>query len=621
MSEIVFVDCFDTIIYRKVPAQMVKYLFVEKLVNNNIVNMQASVAYRSYVSAEARMVNLAKKEYCESEYNINELFSLWYDMLKIYDYTLNDTKDVFIDKLRDMYIQVEKSVVYVNKKMIKYLTRKKANGSKIIMISDFYCGKEILNQLLETVGVLQLFDDVYVSCDYRLSKRTGSLYNYVIKNLNVNVSNVIMIGDNVHSDVDVPRSLGIKAIRVKERKSALPYKLKKKIYYDSNFFSGCKINKDVIKIFKSGNLDLSNYAFSLVWFTKALVEELNLKNKNKVYFLSREGQILKILFDNYCAEHNICIKSYYLEVSRNSVLKASLKDLDNEDFYALISQRKDLSVCDFLKTLDFGDADIKSIKEELSFDIDEKLTNFGKSSQFNELKNNLTFKSIYDELRISQRAEFEKYLERFDLDDDISIVDVGWKGTMQDYLFKFFGGEKTITGYYIGYTGEKGELSIKNKKIGLLYSNTPIIPQIHDEIFGFDIYNYEQILRADHNRVVAYKNGEAVFDDEANENEVYELLVKNLREEIIWKFNKLLKYEFAKNQILKMHFKMFMKMKYNDFVWLNNALNSHVDNFATIGISYDLKNNKKEYLKFKIKKLKFYLKNTILKCKQINGKV
>lgn len=59
-------------------------------------------------------------------------------------------------------------------------------------------------------------------------------------------------------------------------------------------------------------------------------------------------------------------------------------------------------------------------------------------------------------------------------------------------------------------------------------------------------------------------------------------------------------------------------MKYNDFVWLNNALNSHVDNFATIGISYDLKNNKKEYLKFKIKKLKFYLKNTTLKCKQNN---
>lgn len=621
MSEIVFVDCFDTIIYRNVPAQMVKYLFVEKLVDNHIINMQAPVAYRSYVSAETRMANLAKRKYGESEYNINELFSLWYDMLKIYDYTLNDAKDVFIDKLKDVYLQVEKSVVYANKKMIKYLTKKKASGSKLIIISDFYCGKENLKNILETAGVLQLFDDVYVSCDYRLSKRTGSLYDYVIKKIDANVSNVIMIGDNVHSDVDVPRSLGIKAIRIKERKSALPYKLKKKIYYDNNFFSGCKINKDVIKIFKRGNLDLSNYAFSLLWFTKALVEELKLKNKSKVYFLSREGQVLKILFDNYCAEHNICIKSYYLEVSRNSVLKASLKDLDNEDFYALISQRKDLSVRDFLKTLDFSDADIKLIKEELSLDIDEKLTNFGESSQFDKLKNNSTFKSIYDELRISQMAEFEKYLEQFDLDNDISIVDVGWKGTMQDYLFKFFGGDKTITGYYIGYTGENGELAIKNKKIGLLYSNTPILPQIHDEIFGFDIYNYEQILRADHDRVVAYKNGKAVFDNKANENKVYELLVKNLREEIIWKFNKLLKYEFTKNQILKIHFKMFIEMKYNDFAWLNNALNSHVDNFATIGISYDLKNNEKEYLKFKIKKLKFYLKNTILKCKQINGKV
>lgn len=55
------------------------------------------------------------------------------------------------------------------------------------------------------------------------------------------------------------------------------------------------------------------------------------ENKH-IFFLSREGEMLKILFDSYVKNHGGDFSSHYLYVSRRATVLSSLKQIEYEDF-------------------------------------------------------------------------------------------------------------------------------------------------------------------------------------------------------------------------------------------------------------------------------------------------
>lgn len=619
MVKNVFVDCFDTILLRKVPAQTIKYLWAQEF-SKYLKIITAEELYRMFVSAEFKLGNDKSSGTNEAEYEINQILSLLYDRMKIYDINIPLNQDNFIELGVKTYVEIEKGNVFINKKIYRKLCKLKKNGSYIFLVSDFYCGKNIIIELLKHLKIYELFDNVFVSCDFNLSKKTGKLYEFLLDELKIKAEETLMIGDNRVSDYINPKSIGIKSIKVKERNNALSLQDKRVVY---RYHDRVKINSRLKKIFKTGNFVLSNYAFSLFLFINRLVQKLQAQKVNEIFFFSREGQILKILFDNFCDKKGINIKSYYLEVSRNSVFKASLRELENESFDLLVNEKKRLSIFDFLKSLDFDTITINNIAELLNFDINEEILNLKNSDQFNALLNNKLFIKYYNEIRLTQRAEFNEYLSKYNISDKLYVVDVGWKGTMQDCLFKYFGGNKKIEGYYIGYLGAKGGLSSENRKWGLLYSDVPMLPTIDEDIYSYNIYFYEQILRADHNRVVCYKNGNAYYASEDHDDIVFNKLIKPLRDEIVCKFNTICDFETPnmEEQCNQIHYEMFLKIKYKDFNWLMAALNSHIDNFAVIGKVYKQNSGILHFLRFKLSNAKFFVKNTILKSILLKRKV
>ena len=95
----------------------------------------------------------------------------------------------------------------------------------------------------------------------------------------------------------------------------------------------------------------------------------------KVLFCSREGQLLKELFDLYQSTflHKNKIQTYYFYVSRRSTLIPSLTNPDVEDFDIIFRQYKKISLENFLLNLNFSDEEIKQIAGDLRVEIKETL--------------------------------------------------------------------------------------------------------------------------------------------------------------------------------------------------------------------------------------------------------
>lgn len=116
----------------------------------------------------------------------------------------------------------------------------------------------------------------------------------------------------------------------------------------------------------SGILGYSNYCFLLYLYAERLYKELIREEIQDIYFLSREGEFLKKVFDLYLEKiKDKSIHTHYLYVSRKATYPASLKPLGVEQF-ALLRRYPQLSVSDFLENTGMA-----SISEQLQMEQSE----------------------------------------------------------------------------------------------------------------------------------------------------------------------------------------------------------------------------------------------------------
>lgn len=253
-------------------------------------------------------------------------------------------------------------------------------------------------------------------------------------------------------------------------------------------------------------------ANTLLYWVRELHAHLLEKNIKQVFFLSREGQPLKKMFDLYCEKVGVPIGSRYLEVSRRSTLLPSLENIEHEKFETLFRQYRRMSLKEFLFSLGL-DEFCSYFLEQLGVtdeEFEQRVEDFPSSEIFQKLKSLPQFVEIYDEQRLSRKSAFLNYLaelSQHDIPQNLVVVDVGWKGTIQDNLYALLctGGEspvQSVTGYYIGLIAP-GAVGPRNIKHGLLFSS------VLDRSSYFHVFNenralFEILLAADHGSASSY---------------------------------------------------------------------------------------------------------------------
>jgi len=500
-----FTDYYDTIVHRKVHPNytqriwaklMIRELGLSTSIDELYFTRQASVNYLIETLGKEDVeipYEALKEEICKRLINA--------DIISI------DTKDDFLSLFEAADARAEASVQYLNQEVLDTLKNFKANGGKVYLVSDFYGSKTLFEKLLTHHGIIDIFDGIYSSAELEKSKHKGTIYGPILSDLAIEAKHVMMIGDNLRSDYTNAIKQGLNAFQ-------LPHKKYLKQNKRNNFGNDKKhlnsIINDVYKTCKKASaIPYTEYIVFYHTFIERMYETAKRKGLKDLFFLSREGQYLKKLFDSYqeftLIDKSKKINTHYLKISRQASLQIALKDLESEEFGYLRKKYSNLSVADFLTAVNCPD-DLKTqIVSELNIESKTTIEGFFTSSNFQKLKENTTFKTYYDTHRRANHEAFKTYINSFNSDieaNGIALVDIGWGGTMQEAIYKFFDYKIPVTGFYLGL-GEIYDIQPKTQRYGLNFSLLPYT-DYNDSIIMANMQLYEQFSAADHGSALGY---------------------------------------------------------------------------------------------------------------------
>lgn len=217
------------------------------------------------------------------------------------------------------------------------------------------------------------------------------------------------------------------------------------------------------------------YAPILLSFCQWIHEYCVKKNIDYILFLARDGYIVKKAWTMLYED----IDGLYFFASRSSVLDIRLKDNMTISWLVnSITDKKIISVKGILDALDLPVAETDSLRKQYGISK-------GMMIDSNSFQDDMDLKAFFDDLlpiietRINSRSElFESYVQNsLKQKDKVAVVDVGWRGTIQEAIEKAIKNENKKTeihGLYLGLYDEKhGRRNIKNAE-GFLYNSEGI---------------------------------------------------------------------------------------------------------------------------------------------------
>ena len=177
------------------------------------------------------------------------------------------------------------------------------------------------------------------------------------------------------------------------------------------------------------------------------------------------------------------------------------------------------------------DDDINKIAYQM--DVSSNIELELESDVFKKLKANQLFIKLYSEEK--RKADiFIEYANDFFDDGILNLVDVGWKGTIQDNIQKSIP-KSNIKGYYLGLIFSGYSSVEKENKIGVLFSDYPCKSSGFNILYrNFDFF--EKIFVADHGPVIGYEkkvnNIVPILDIDKKHTNIYRF-VKKYQENMI----------------------------------------------------------------------------------------
>lgn len=168
---------------------------------------------------------------------------------------------------------IDMATQYVNKTMIdtlKYLKEKQ--GKTICLVSDYYLPEKTYINYLKPYGLDKFFYKIFCSSDCNKTKYDGALYDEVLKILEVDAKDIIMIGDSKQSDNISPQLYGIEAYRYFPILHKMKTNIRKKVNYSYSKHVCKNIYTNTFK-----NCNFGDYALNLFYFTKNLVNDVKKK--------------------------------------------------------------------------------------------------------------------------------------------------------------------------------------------------------------------------------------------------------------------------------------------------------------------------------------------------------
>lgn len=326
----------------------------------------------------------------------------------------------------DTELDCEMTYCFPNPYMQEVVERLKREGKKLIITSDMYLRKSQIQELLRHCGYPD-FDRYYVSCEYGVSKGDKGLFEQIKKDYGSDLS-FAHVGDNPYSDQKKAKKAGFAPVPYKNVNDAgQPYRSEDMSVITGSMYRGM-VNA---WIHNGSRIFEKDYEFGFIYgglfvtgYCQFIHEYAKHHNIDKILFLSRDGDILKQVYDiMYPEEHTEYV---YWSRKAATILCAGYFKYDYFRRFLYHKINQDYTLEKIFSSMQLADM-LEGFCRDYSYEKDTKLTETV-ADQCKEYLQKYWERVLghYEESSRAGRKYFEKILRDC---SNVTAVDIGWAGS------------------------------------------------------------------------------------------------------------------------------------------------------------------------------------------------
>lgn len=544
--KLVSVDVFDTILRRNCHPDEIKILTARRMwLESPSLSLTPFDWFELRCQVEARLGKEAQAKGLDDEYKAFEVLKACLEAFSPHECSARDVSALF-----EFELEMERRRQWLDSEFVRVLRR--WADIPTVFVTDFYAEAEKVSGLLEAAGAPERLHRGYASCDHGLNKRSGRLLEYVRQCEGVARWEHLHMGDSYLADVLPQRRTGGRAIwqrsSGKERRRSAKLEKAWSARRKGNLDDYARAirnewKRDALSEGLEGRAKrLYVYgrvlSFLVAPFVLYVLEEAIRERATRIWYFTREGELLRRVHEAMALENPLehpLPEAKLLEVSRQATFAASLHSGKIEELRRFWSQYPTHSIRTLLISLDMNPEAVLSIIAGYGLDLDQEFSQPWKHGEFVRLWGSMDFQQLFLDHVERKRSNLEHYLQDqgFFADDFEFVVDIGWRGSIQDNLALAFPGQ-FISGRYVAL---KSWLNPQPKNVRkAAYASNANLNDHKDELFE-NVTPLEMVFNSSHGSVVRHelKNGRYVarYVVDSAENDVYKHYTQYLQSGIL----------------------------------------------------------------------------------------
>lgn len=468
MNQSVSIDLWDTILRRRCQPDEVKLFTARHIYLRYFHLLQTqyrspAALLRERIRQERAIGAQRRLSGDDDEYGIAEVLQ------SLLDHVLKPGTGLPENALHDILEAEQRheyAVSYEDKGIRRFLD--KHTACRRYIVSDFYMGQEFCSSLLAEKSPWLAPDGFYVSCDHGINKRSGRLLKKMLSTEKLRADHHAHIGDSRKSDVQLPSRLGAhgvlynnfdeenlrtsKARRYKKRvHSIAPYidELAQQLN-GSTAACACAETAEQQEFFRIGR------ASALIFHGLVLqaIETALKENIDRIYYISREGLFFQKIHEHISSPDLFGMPvpaAVHLEVSRLSTFLPSLRDISCDELMRLWCFYTTQSPRALLTSLGADAAPFLPLLARHGLDPDVDIASPWQDRRIRSFLSDRDALAMLHTLRHARRDTLMAYLAEKGITAEtqkVLLVDIGWKGTIQDNLAHLFPDSRFFGTYF-----------------------------------------------------------------------------------------------------------------------------------------------------------------------------
>jgi len=478
--DLLTVDVWDTLLRRRCHPDSVK-LHLSRYLALHYANHLPPSCRDSWSllqlrqQAEKELGDISRSRGFDDEYQHIEVYRRWLALAGLHPFPHGKAAlENLLVTLEQVELAQEEYVSYADPTIVATLNQYSAQ--QFLFLSDFYLPASAIRTLLDQHQLSHLFSEGVVSCEIGLNKRSGRLYRHLHQTRGVQPERHLHIGDNLLADVTAAHAVGVKAIHY------MPHaEHDRRQRREADFHARANALRAAIQELHvnqssrlSAHQQIAGYGRScsllLIAFVLYVMERAIADGVTRLYFFTREGEFFQNIYQKLADQDVLGFSppsTVLLQVSRIATFAGSLREFSLAELMRLWNQYSVQSPNALFKSLGMNPDLFKDQAIHYKLTMTQPVQYPWRDQRITVFLGDERVRTEIEQQLSQKKKELLAYLATaglFDQPEKIGIVDIGWRGTIQDNL-AYALPQATWHGYYLAlnhYLNSQPENVLKN---------------------------------------------------------------------------------------------------------------------------------------------------------------